>query len=232
MTAGKSKKKIDELQEQAAKLLATKQYFDAEERAQKALAAARSACDFERLAEIAEILCKARRGRYEQALGTGSITVLAEALEENLTLTPGCYVVQPPLVGADARRLRIAALEAKTPIAVVCREPITQLRLCPIVAMCPGTTIRTQIDPPEDLDDPDLEWFDGAIQQLGEWTLSTLDPDMDPVKRVDAIIERLGALPENARLHAALVEACRVAAAAGEEHDGPPAKPRSPARSR
>ena len=57
--------------------------------------------------------------RYQDGLDDG--------VTEDMELEPGCYLVRPPLVGADARRLRLAAFEREIPVTVICREPRTQL---------------------------------------------------------------------------------------------------------
>ncbi|MHC5004657.1 MAG: hypothetical protein ACYTJ0_16205 [Planctomycetota bacterium] len=233
MTSVGKTKKADDLCGQAEKLLSKGRHFEAEEKAHKALTAARSAHAFDRMARIVPVLCAARRARHQQAIEVGTVTILDEAIDEDLGTEPGCYLIQPPLVGADARRLRASGLETGTPVAVVCREPITRLGLCPIVAICPGTTVRTQIDPPEDLESPDIEWFVEALQQLGDWAISTVDSDMEPVKRVDALIERLGAVPEHEGLHEALIAACLDAheASTDDADSGSGNARRSPARS-
>jgi hypothetical protein len=91
---------------------------------------------------------------------------------------------------------------------VVCREPRTDLGLWPVVAICPGYTLRTRIDPPEDPGQPSIDWFAGALEQLGDYAIDELDPEMDPVRRIDALLDRLNALPDHERLHLALIEGC------------------------
>lgn len=221
MTAeSKTMHKADELHRQARKLLEGGSSFEAEERALRALRAARSAEDFDAMIPIVETLRAARRVRLERVLELGEVTILDESIDEEAVPQPGCYLVQPPLVGADARRLRLAGLDASVPLIAVCREPITRLGLCPIVSISPGTTLRVQVDPPEDLDDPGIAWVIDAMVQLGDWALTTMDPDLDPVKRVDAIVDYLTAIPEHDGLHEALQEACRIAAEAQREQEG------------
>ncbi len=201
-------KKLDELREKALQALNKQAYFAAERHAFKGVGLAQSTKDFEYMASLVPLLRDARMGRLAQAMAIGRVTVVDEPVEENIAIEPGCYLVRPPQVGADARRLRLQALEQEISIAVVCVEPITQLRLLPVVAICPGTTLRTKIDPPDDINAPDLEWFAYALQELGDCGLESVDPEKEAVKRVEALLDRLNALPEHERLHDALVEAC------------------------
>jgi hypothetical protein len=204
-------KQIDTLMEQASAALASTSYFEAERFAGRALTTARQVADFDRMARIVMPLQEARRQRLQQALEVGEVTILDEVVDEEMTVEPGCYLIQPPLVGADARRLRLMAIEAAVPLAVVCREPRTQLGLCPIVAICPGVTIRTKIDPPADPAAPDLPWFVDALEALGDFAIDSLDPALPPLKRLDELLLRIEAVPDHEALHLALVDACRDA---------------------
>jgi hypothetical protein len=124
--------------------------------------------------------------------------------------------VQPPQVGADARRLRVTAFEHGVAVAVLCREPLTQLKLTPVVAISPGSTVRAKVRPPKSADKPDLPWFIAALDALGVAAIESVDPTMPPSRRVDALLERLDALPEHEGLHHALQQACVEAQAAAD----------------
>jgi hypothetical protein len=221
--------KIDDLMEIASEALAAGEYFKAERKALQAITAARAASDFERMGRITLPLQEARRQRFQIALETREVCIVDEPVAEDTRVKTGCYLVQPPSVGADARRMRFAGLQQETPVAIVCREPLTQLRLCPIVAVSPGVTVRTKVDPPADPENPDLAWFAMAMDELGHWAIDTLDPELQPFKRVDALLEKLEAEPEHEGLHQALIEACRIA----EQVEGvaPPPKKRRGAAS-
>jgi hypothetical protein len=183
----------------------------------KALSMARHDSDFRSMAAILPLLKQIRQCRLKQAQTTGNgskgrITMLRTPVTEDTKITRGCYVVSPPQVGADARRLRLAAFEAEVSIAVVCREPRTQSGLVPVVAISAGATVRVKIDPPDNDDKPSHEWLIGALNQLGEHAVASLDATMPAVRRVDALLERLDAVPENEGLHDALACACMDAA--------------------
>jgi hypothetical protein len=212
MPAVSRPKQIDVLMEKASKALTKTAYFEAEEHAARALAMARDERDFERMSRICLPLQEARRQRLLQAYEAGFVTIIDEPLPEDPEIEPGCYLVQPPRVGADARRLRLLGLQRRTPIAVLCHEPLTQLRLCPIVAIAPGVTVRTKVDPPADPDAPDLEWFAAAMEELGDFAIESLDPALTTIRRLDALVGRLDAIPEHENLHQALEAVCRTMA--------------------
>jgi hypothetical protein len=204
-------KQIDVLMEQASDALSKTAYFQAEHLADQALRQARQVEDFGRMARIILPLQEARRQRLQQATETGDVVVLDTPVADDQAIDPGCYLVRPPLVGADARRFRLAAFEQEAPVVVVCREPTSKLGLCPIVAISPGVTVRTKVDQPDDEDQPDLAWFLEALEELGDFAIRTIDPEMALVKRVDALMARLDAVPEHELLHQELEEACHAA---------------------
>jgi hypothetical protein len=130
---------------------------------------------------------------------------------EEMKVQPGCYLVEPPLVGADARRLRLAALRDEVPVAVVCREPINRMGECPVVAIG-ATTVRTRITPPKSLDKPTLSWFAGALEQLGDFAVETVDSGHDLDKQIDDVMAKLDAHPDHEGLHQTLMDLCQQAA--------------------
>lgn len=226
MATAATARQIDTLMEKASEALAATSYFEAERLANRALHVARQAKDLDRMARIVMPLLEARRQRLQQALGIGTVTIVVEPVDEDTIIVAGCHLVQPPLVGADARRLRLQALESEIPVAVVCREPRTRMGLCPIVAICPGVTLRTKIDPPSDPEAPDLEWFVDAMQAIGDHAIDSLDPALAPIKRLDELLLRLEAVPDHEGMHLALEEACRLAAAA-EDGESPTTRRRA-----
>ena len=134
-----------------------------------------------------------------------------DQITEDIALEPGCYLVLPPLVGADARRLRLAGLNRDIPVAVVCLEPRTQLGLFPVVSTVPGKSYRTKIKPPKDPDNIEMAWFAGALEDLGDATLQTIDPEKTVERRIEALLEMLDAMPEHEGLHQVLEKTCREA---------------------
>ena len=210
---------IDALIKKATKALTRDNIFEAERLAAQALGMARVGRDFERLARCVPPLRQARGKRLRRALDVGKIKIIDSTPTRKLK--PGCYLVQPPRVGADARDLRLRALEGKVAvaIAVVCREPDTMIGLCPIVAISPGATIRTKVDPPQDPERPDMEWFVEALEALGDWAIETIDPALEIHRRVETILARLDAIPEHDGLLQCLEHACHEAQRAADNGD-------------
>ena len=205
----------------AQQALGRAHWFEAERLSVKALDMARAQGDFNLMARIALPLQEARRQRMQAALDARKLVVIDEVLPSESELAPVCYLVQPPFVGADARRLRLTALEREIPALFLCREPKTQLGLCPIVAIG-QVTIRTRIDPPKNWDKPTLAWFTGACEALGDAAIETLDRGADPAKQVDSLLERLDTMPDHEKLHQLFATVCKEAAQAYEGATPPP----------
>jgi len=212
------------MMERAQAALQRNHWFEAERLSHRGLEMARSSRDFMLMSRITLPLQEARRQRLQQAFDVGSLRIVDESFGEEIRVETGCYLVQPPLVGADARRLRLAALEQEVPAAILCREPVTKLKLCPIVAIG-QVTIRTKVDPPTPWERPSLEWLAAALESLGDAAIETLDMRCDPIRLVDAILARLDALPDHEKLHQALADACKAAATAIAEGRVPPEPP-------
>ncbi|MCH2161948.1 MAG: hypothetical protein MK085_08760 [Phycisphaerales bacterium] len=186
-------------------------WFEAERLALKALEAAREACDFDLMARACTPLQESRRERMQMALDTSGKTRVLEAIEAEPKIHPGLVMVQPPAVGADGRRLRIAALHEEIPLLVVIREPQTRLGLCPIVAVG-RITVRAYLEAPKNAKTPSAKWMVSALERLGEAALDSMVERDDPVANVDALLARLDTVPDHDGLHEALAHACRMAA--------------------
>lgn len=220
MAKAVKRSRIDELVEQAETALQREACFEAERMAAKAMRMARDVNDFTRLARTCQPLKAAREQRAGKAMKTGRVDIFDAEISEDMTVEPGCYLVQPPQVGADARRLRLAALSREVPALVICREPLTQTGQWPVVAITSGVTVRTKIDPPENPDVPNLDWFSDALDALGQWAIMSIDCEMEPDRRIDALLARLDATPDSLVLHDVLAETCLDYAAQSDESVG------------
>ncbi|MAB29363.1 MAG: hypothetical protein CMJ53_08840 [Planctomycetaceae bacterium] len=188
------------------------QFFEAEASALKLLEDARGVFDYDAMAAAIPVLKSAREARAKAALEIEApIHRLEAPIEEGQSFEGGCWLIDPPRVAADGRTIRATALEEQVPVIVLCREPMTRLGLRPIVSIG-RTTVRTKIEPAADMDDPDLDWFLGSIDLLGDHAISTIDTGIDIVKQIDGLLDRLSAIPEHPGLHDALEEACMMAA--------------------
>jgi hypothetical protein len=202
---------IQSLMTKASQALTRNHWFEAERLCAKALDMARAEGDFNLMARIALPLQEARRQRMQVAFDSKKIVIVDTPVSADFDLAPVCYLIQPPLVGADARRLRLLALEREVPAMFLCREPKTQLGLCPVVAIG-QVTIRTRIEPPRTWEKPTIAWYVDACEEIGDAAIETLDRGMEPAKQVDALLERLDATPDHEKLHQVLAEVCKDAA--------------------
>lgn len=187
-------------------------WFTAENHFLKALAASRGRNDWAGMIEIVEGLRQCRQAIRRMALVRGMVRICDDAVSETMDLSPGRYLIQPPLVGADARRLIQYGRDRSIPIAVVCREPRTKAGLIPLVALAPGTTVRIQVDPPTKEARPSTSWFKSALQSLADAALEKVDPTKAVDRRIDALLGCLDALPDCDPVHVALAETCAEAA--------------------
>lgn len=199
--------------ERASRALIATDYFQAEELALRALLAARRILDFDRVARICLPLQEARRQRLQQAFDAAATVRVVNSLpaDEGAAIEPGCVLVVPMLVAADARRLRERAFSQQIPLAVLCAEPMTQTRLVPIAALG-QVVVRTKMRPPAQLAKPSKSWFQEAMEALGDAAIDEIDPILQGERLVDAILDRLDAVPDHEKLHQRLADACRAAA--------------------
>ena len=220
---GRVENPIDRLMERASCALARTDYFEALRDAWSGLRRARAAADFDRMSRICLPLLEARRQIRLEAESVGHVRLLSHPADVPRPLAPGCYLIQPPMIGADARVLRDTATKAKIAVSVLAREPLTLRGLWPIVGVG-EISVRVQIDPPAPLERVEghitrdgfvgpvpLVWFRQAGEALGDAAIGRVPADLHPHWRVDDLLEALEAVPEHEGLHRALAEACREA---------------------
>ncbi|MEM9372843.1 MAG: hypothetical protein AAGA55_04290 [Planctomycetota bacterium] len=230
MTAESLTNPIDRLMERASRELFETRYFDAAESCVDALRMARSGDDFARMARICLPLQEARRWIRQTALDTGSVRVVADSAHLPEPLGPGCYLVEPPLVGIDGRRLRQHAWREGVAVAVLCREPMNRQGLWPIVGVG-ERVVRVRIDPPSNVrrvaepprgptgdrieGEIDPAWFAEAGEALGDRAIVDAEAAGDehdpPAWRVDDLLDLLEAAPDHEKLVQSLARACREA---------------------
>lgn len=227
---GKTATPIDELMDRASEALCATEYFEAERLCLRALASARARADFERMARICLPLQEARRQRRQIAESSGVRVLVSTPPTRSTIRGPGCYLVQPPLIGLEARRLREAADKREVPILALAREPMTGAGKWPVVAVGQSrligmTSIRAYVDPPAGVaarestatrDDaseaPPISWFLSAAEAVGDAAIARINPRLPAAFRVDQLMEFLDAIPDHEKLHQRLEEACRAAA--------------------
>jgi hypothetical protein len=214
--AGRTKA-IQDLIDRGVKALKGSAWFEAERVLDRALAMSNGRQDYTGMAEIIDHLASTRERIRKEALASrAAIRIIDEAVIDTMDVALGRYLVQPPLVGADARRLRLLAMAREVSVVVLCREPRTQLGLTPIVAIGPLGAIRCRIDSPEREDRPTAGWFRDALLQIGNAAAECIEPTQIPTRRLDAVLGLLDTVPEDDGLHRLAIEICHEAAAAAE----------------
>lgn len=213
----KSAQAVESLLTEGQRAQASKDLFAAQAAAAEALRVSHQARDYARMAEAVGQLKIARQDIRRAAVKARRVTIVQGEIPSGADLKPGCYVVQPPRVGIDGRTLREIAAAARVAALVVVREPTTRSGLWPVVALGP-VTIRTRIKPPAGTSKPAKgeprptpAWVQGALDALGSASLEDV-PQAPAAGRVEALLERLGTVPESAELHDQLQQACLAAA--------------------
>lgn len=214
---------IDRLMERASVALQHTSYFEAEALCARALEKARRANDFERVARICLPLQEARRQIRDHAYDRGTVRLISAASDVSDPLEPGCYLLQPPLIGLDARTLWQLGLRRRIPLVALAREPLTRDGRWPIVAVS-EVSVRMKVAPPGPVErvesrmakddfraDIPVAWFVQVYEQLGDSAIASVDPREPAAWRVDDLLERLDALPFHEKLHQALAETARQA---------------------
>lgn len=214
--------RIDELASAAQKALRSNSWFEAERLALRALELAYRDRQWAAMASVVLLLQEARRQRAQLAIDEDVIRVVESDIPEDPRVEPGLYLVQPPQVGADARRLRLTALHREVPVVVVCREPTTRLGEVPIVAVGP-VTVRARVDPPPKKG-YSRAWLLGAVRALGDAAIDGLDTGLEWHRQVIYLMSALDAVTDHEELHQTLHDVCVKAAEAGAqaenaEHD-------------
>lgn len=221
MSPGTSSKALSttELMEEASQALGRTAYFDAEALCLKAMSRARATSDFDAMARIALPLQEARRQRRHEAIDTGRVSVLRELPLSEKGVEPGCFLLEPPLVGIDARGVRDLLTRRKVPALVLTREPATGKGLWPIVGVGVGSfqpvVVRVQVKPSPG-GTPTSEWMLAAQELLGDAALLKVLPEWPADHRVDDVWEYLEAVPDHEKLSQAFARACREASAMPE----------------
>ncbi len=214
---------IDELMQAASARLLETSYFDAIDLCVRALGLAVKASDWERVARIALPLQEARRQIRQLAVEVPTVTIVDTSAQLRKPAEAGCYLIQPPLIGAEARTFATSAHKRRVPVFVLAREPMTDAGLWPIVGVS-AISVRTKVPPPAGVDRDassptrdrvndgvPMGWFEAAAEALGDAAFAGVDPSWPAAHRVEDLIERLEAVPEQEKLHQNLADAARDA---------------------
>ncbi len=202
------------MMEKASAALAAGHYFECERLADESLHKAWRSEQFDLVARITLPLQEARRQRRIEAVEADAIHMVEERgvipghADCSTALQAGCYIVQAPNVGADARQIRLAALEQEIPVIALACEPMSQLGLLPIVVVGPSA-LRTKVKPPAAFT---ASWCLSAIDALTNEGLAMVDRTRPAAKQVDRLLDLVDSLPESELLHQELAHAAEQAA--------------------
>jgi len=185
-------------------------WFTAENSASATIDLQRASGNWEKLANTLGILCDARQSIAQIARNSNPVQLIhdmefAESIRED-----GRYLVTPPLVARDASILDHALKSKGISAIVLCREPTTQLKLCPIVALGSGVTIRVQIDEPDNPEKPLCGWFDNAVESLGAAVLSKLDTETSFSRQLNFLLVHISAVPSCVDVYQAAIKLCNT----------------------
>lgn len=218
--------RIDGLMDRASEALEETRYFEAGQLCAQALVTARRAGDFERMARIVLPMLEAKRQIRQLAERAGPVRVVRSGEQVPRPVEAGRYLLEPPMIGLDGRRLHELGNEHGVPVFALVREPLTRDGLWPIVGVG-DVVVRTKVEPaaPAKFDPkhpsrdawsgevPDA-WFEAAAEALGDAAIADAErvAEDDPAAfLVDDLLERLAIAPEHEKLHQRLERACRDA---------------------
>lgn len=214
---------IDSLMQAASQRLLDTSYFDVIDLCRRALLLAVKSADWDRVARIALPLQEARRQIRQLAVDTGRVTIVDTPAQLRKAAEPGCYLFQPPLIGAEARLFRLSAEKRSVPVFVLTREPMTDAGLWPVVGVS-NLSVRTRLAPPPGVERAEgtptrdhvnegvpIAWFEAAAEALGDAGIASIDSDWPAAHRVEDVIDRLDAVPEHEKLHRCLADTARQA---------------------
>ena len=172
---------------------------------------------------VAPVLGRARKDRVERAFEAARAVVLTRPSDMPEPLCDGCYLVQPPMIGLQGRRLGHTLSARGIHAVVVTREPMTATGLWPIVAVG-ERTVRARIEPPagvvrtgegitgDRLDElPSIAWFTDAAAAIARAGLDLIDPADPAAWRVEDLLDLLDAHRDAASLCAHLAQVCHEA---------------------
>lgn len=173
---------------------------------------------------VALMLARARGDRIERAFDAARVRVLSRPSDMPDEPRDGCYLVQPPMIGLQGRRLGQSLASRGVHAVVVTREPMTASGLWPIVVVG-ERTVRARVDPPAGVvrtgdgitgdrleGVPGCAWFAGAVASITRAGLDGVDADEPAAWRVLDLLELLDAHRDAAELCAQLAEVCHEAA--------------------
>ncbi len=185
-------------------------WFKAEADAVQEIDNARSSSNWEALGVQIDCLLQARQERSKHARNGRGVRVIQSSEDVDSVKDGGRYLVQPPLVARDAAILDGAMKTRGFSGMVACREPVTNLGFCPIVALGSGVTVRVRVEEPKNPLKPTCDWFDNATNELGKHVLEQLDTETTDQRQLDYLLAHLSAIPMHVPTYRAAIRLCNT----------------------
>jgi hypothetical protein len=200
----------------------------------RAIERCRRSRDWERLARAVLPLQEARRQMRQIAMDAGRVAVLERLPSRGEKVEPGFYLVEPPLIGLDARTFREMARGRRVPVLALAKEPTTASGQWPMVAVggnlgaqAMPVSVRVRVEPPAGLTGaktiagagsvPDVAWVLATQEALGDAAIARVEEGRKagwPADhRVEDLLEYLDAVPDHEKLLQGLAATAREAAA-------------------
>ena len=187
-------------------------WFKAESNAIVAIDSARASDNWEVLATEIDCLLRARLERTKAAHNGKRVQLIQNTEEVETIRVGGRYLVQPPLVAKDAALLDNALKMGGVSGVVACREPVTKLGLCPVVALGSGVTVRIRVEEPKNPKKPTCTWFDHALEELGDHVVEQLNEISTVQRQLDYLLAHFSAIPTHVGAYRAAIERCNTLA--------------------
>ena len=183
-------------------------WFKSEANAVIAIDATRASKNWSALAEEIQNLSAARIEKVKQAHNGKSVQIIDNAEDLDTVKEDGRYLVQPPLVARDAALLEGSLRSRGYSSVVGCREPVTGLGCCPIVALGSGVTVRVQVEEPKNPKKPTCAWFAPALEELGHHVIESMNLESPTLRQLDYLIAHFSAIPTYTHAYRLAIEIC------------------------
>jgi len=183
-------------------------WFKAQKAAIVRVDAARADMQWDKLAAALRDLYNARQSCAKAARNGKKVQVVESVECADSICSGGRYLVRPPLVGRDASLIEHALKSRGYSAIVLCREPKTKLGLCPIVSLGSGVTVRTQVGEPANPEKPTCNWFDGVVQEFGDYVVDKIDENATSQRQLDYLLAHLSAIPAHSNAYRVAIKLC------------------------
>ncbi|MDP7008069.1 MAG: hypothetical protein QGI78_00695 [Phycisphaerales bacterium] len=168
----------------------------------------RKANDWKGLRSSVIDLQNANRERVSLAKNGRRVLVVETDSEFDGVKEDGRILIKPPLVGRNASDLQASLDASGYSTIILCREPTTQLGLCPLVTLGDTTTVRTQVEEPVNQAKPTAKWFDASINELGATIVEKTDTFATNDRKLDYLLGHFSAAPTYNGLYSSIIDVC------------------------